>query len=350
MGGLPALASIKCCKGVGCRCRATGVDTLCVARADVYSGRPRGRVWHRVCDIGGRMRLHLVWAASFVVSSLIVPATAMGQDKPKDEVRYKFRKGDSIKYETTSALEVTQVGTHADFLQNGNERPLTWNVNGTFENKVVDVDEGGNAQLERHVLQISSSGHVQEEKFKFSWDKAKDKDAPDENKLASLMDRFIANMISQPTKYAVDAEGKTSTQFPDFGRLVMRRGMMFWPVKDEMSWINVEEIAMPVLHDKIKIEFKNTVTGDASGSGYKLRKINSVGTLKESAAAGFHQFELSFSLTANAKPEFDMTNGRLRKLELDIKLNFSGKGQTSDGGQGDIKGVATYKETQVLKD
>jgi hypothetical protein len=296
------------------------------------------------------MRLHLVWAAAIVVSSLIVPASAFAQEKPKDEVRYKFRKGDVTRYEVTSVLDVSQTGTHPDFLQNGNDKPLTWTVNGTFENVVTDVDEGGNAQLERRVLQISSSGHSQAEKFKFSWDKSKDKEAPDENKLTSLMDRFIANMIVQPTKFTVDPEGKTATQYPDYGRLVMRRGMMYWPVKDEMTWTNVEEIAMPVLHDKIKIEFKNTVTGDASGSGYKLRKINAPGTLKESAAAGFHQFELSFSLTANAKPEFDMTNGRLRKLELDIKLNFNGKGQTSDGGQGDIKGVATYKETQVLKD
>lgn len=295
------------------------------------------------------MRLHLVWAVAIAASAFIVPASAFAQEKPKDEVRYKFRKGDVIKYEVTSVLDVDQTGSHADFLQNGNVRPLTWTVNGMFENVVLDVDEGGNAQLERRVLQITSSGHNQEEKFKFSWDKAKDKDAPDESKLSSLMDRFIANMIAQPTKFMVDSEGKTQTQYPDYGRLVMRRGMMYWPVKDEMSWMTIEEIAMPVLHDKIKIEFKNTVTGDATGSGFKLRKINAPASMKESAPAGFHQYELTFALSGSAKPEFDMTNGRLRKLELDITLRFSGKGQVS-GGQGDVKGVATYKETQVLKD
>jgi hypothetical protein len=48
--------------------------------------------------------------------------------------------------------------------------------------------------------------------------------------------------------------------------------------------------------------------------------------------------------------EFDLTNGRLSKLDLSVTVQFSGKAQVQGGGDGDIKGVATYKESQVYKD
>ncbi|HKS17538.1 MAG TPA: hypothetical protein VJU16_09520 [Planctomycetota bacterium] len=287
-----------------------------------------------------------------VIATLLLSSSASGQEKGA-EIKYKFHKGDVLKYDVTSTLEATQVGTHPSFLTNGNDRPLSWTVNGSFENKVIEVNEAdGTAQLERHVKSISSSGHVQDEKFKYSWSEEKDKTKPDENKLTSLMDRYIANMIVNPAKYSVDAEGKATFQYPDMGRLVMRRGMMFWPIKpSEMSWMTGEEIALPVLHDKIKLEFKNTVTQDATRTGFKVRVITAPVSMKSAEKTpGFGFENLTFNVSGQAKAEFDMTNGRLYKLELNLRIQFSGKAQVADGGEGDIKGVATYTETQVYKD
>jgi len=305
------------------------------------------------------MRLHSgVRLVAFFALALIFAPAVTGQDT-KSDAKYKFRKGDVLKYEVTSSLEASQVGTHPAFLQNGNDKPLSWTVNGTFENKVLDVNEAdGTAQLEGKVKQISSSGHVQDEKFKYSWSEEKDKTAPDESKIANLMDRFVAGMIAHPAKYSVDAEGKADNFMvgdyaaPDMKRLVMRRGMMTWPVRpNEMSWVTIDEIALPVLHDKIKIEFKNTVTQDASGGGAKIRKITAPASLKSAAKTEGFGFEgLTFQVSGQAKAEFDMTNGRLHRLEIDLTIRFSGKGAVPDGGEGDIKGVATYKETQVYKD
>jgi hypothetical protein len=297
------------------------------------------------------MRLHSLWAVG-LVASILLSSSVSGQDK-NAEIKYKFRKGDVLKYEVTSTLEASQVGTHPSFLTNGNDHPLSWSVSGLFENKVLEVNEAdGTAQLERSVKSIASSGHVQDEKFKYSWDEAKDKTKPDENKLVSLMDRFVASMIANPTKYSVDAEGKTTMQYSEMGRLVMRRGMMYWPIRpSEMSWMSTEEIALPVLHDKIKLEFKNTVTQDATRTGYKARIITAPVSLKSAEKTpGFGFDNLTFNVSGQAKAEFDMTNGRLAKLELDLRVQFSGKAQVGDGGEGDIKGVATYKETQVYKD
>ncbi|HZN61691.1 MAG TPA: hypothetical protein VFC90_04740 [Planctomycetota bacterium] len=297
------------------------------------------------------MRLHSVWTVA-LGATLLLTTSASGQDKGA-EIKYKFRKGDVLKYDVTSSLDVSQVGTHPNFLMNGNDKPLSWAVNGSFENKVVEVNEAdGAAQLERTVKSITSTGHVQDEKFKLSWSEEKDKAKPDENKLASLMDRLVASMIANPVKYSVDTEGKSTFQFPDLGRLVMRRGMMTWPIRpSEMSWTTTEEIAVPVLHDKIKLEFKNTVTQDATRTGYKARIITATPSLKSAEKTpGFGYDNLTFAVSGQAKAEFDMTNGRLAKLELDLTIRFSGKGQVGDGGEGDIKGVATYKETQVYKD
>lgn len=299
------------------------------------------------------MRLHSgVRLVAFLSSALILASTVTGQDA-KSDAKYKFRKGDVLKYEVTSSLEASQAGTHSAFLQNGNERPLSWTVNGTFENVVTEVNEAdGAAQLERRVKSITSSGHVQDEKFKYSWDLAKDKTAPDESKFTNMMDRFIVSMIANPMKYGVDSEGKTTAQFAELGRLVMRRGMMTWPIRpNEMSWVSTEEIAVPILHDKIKIEFKNTVTQDATGGGAKIRKITAPASLKSAARTEGFGFEgLTFQVSGQAKAEFDMTNGRLHRLEIDLTIRFSGKGPVPEGGDGDVKGVATYKETQVYKD
>jgi hypothetical protein len=303
------------------------------------------------------MRLHSVLrAASFLFAAMLLAPWAAAQEK-SSEVRYKFRKGEVIKYEVTSVLDINQAGSNAAFLTNGNDRPLTWTVNGTFENKVLDVNEAdGTATLERSVRKIDSMGHAEGptgiDRFKFSWNGEKDKNKPDESKITSLMDRFIVNMITTPVQYTVSAEGLTSgLQDEHMKRLVMRRGMMSWPVRgNEMSWSSFEDIAVPVLHDKIKLEFKNTVTQDATGGGAKIRKITAPVSLKNAAKTEGMGFDgLTFTATGQAKVDFDMTNGRLHRLDLDLTIRFSGKGPI-DGGEGDIKGVATYKETQVYKD
>jgi hypothetical protein len=301
------------------------------------------------------MRLHFGLRAGVLFCATLALSTSLSaQEKQADEAKYKFRKDDVLKYEVTSTLEAVMTGTHPDFLTDGNERPLVWNVSGLFENVVLE-EQGGIGTLERRVRNLSSTGHVQMpgnlEKFKFSWNKDKDKDAPDAEKIASLMDKFAASMISQPARYTVDPEGNTDSPNPDLKRLVMRRGMMAWPVRaTEMTWTSTEEIALPVLHDKIKVEFKNTVTGDSTGGGAKIRKISAVASLKESSKAGFHPYDLAFTVSGGAKAEFDMTHGRLLKLDYDVVVKFSGKAQTGGGAEGDIKGTASYKETQVYKD
>ncbi len=302
------------------------------------------------------MRSHIwrgsVFALAGILTLFAFTPSVAGQDKPTVEAKYKFHKGDVLKYDVTSHLAITMRGTHPSFLQNGNDAPLAWTVNGVFENAVLEVNEGdGAATLERRIRQISSSGHVNDDKFKFAWDREKDKTVPDAQKMAGLMDRFIAEMIATPVKYGVDAEGKTSMQFTEMGRLVMRRGMMFWPIRsNEMSWTTDEEIAVPVLHDKIKLEFKNTVAQDTTKTGFKARIIRAPASLKSAdRTPGFGFDNLTFTVSGQATAEFDLTNGRLHKLDLDLKIEFKGEAPVGDG-RGDIKGVATYKESQVYKD
>lgn len=302
------------------------------------------------------MRFHaVVHSVQVLLALAILASPAAAQDKPKDEAKYKFKKGDVLKFEVTSSLDIEQAGTHADLLIQGNTNPLTWNVNGVFENVVLEVAEDGVATIERRVRSIESTGHVQNvdvlEKLKFSWSRDKDKTPPDPAGFNSLMDKFVADMIANPVKFSVDTEGNTRIAEEHMKRLVMRRGMMYWPVKpDEASWTSTEAIALPVLHDKIKLEFKNQVTGDAGRTGFKARLINAPCSLKGSEAGGFHQAELSFTVGGVAKPEFDMTNGRLNKLDLTVTVKFSGKSAVAGGGQGDVKGTATYKEIQTYKD
>lgn len=302
------------------------------------------------------MRLHSVRAAVLAVTGLLAlfafTPVVSGQEKAKDEARYRFTKGEVLKYEVTSNLSISMRGSHSAFLVNGNENPLSWTVNGLFENTVLDVNAAdGAATLERKVRTVDSHGNWNDEKFKLSWNREKDKTAPEDGKYPGLMDKFIVGMIANPVQYGVDVEGKTSLQFSEMNRLVMRRGMMTWPLKDEASWVTVEEIAVPVLHDKIKVEFKNTVIQDATRTGFKVRVVRAPASLKGAdKTPGFGYEGVTFTVAGQAQAEFDMTNGRLHKLEIDLTLRLSGKGPVPEGGDGDIKGVVTYKETQVYKD
>src|SRR5262245_59438286 len=153
--------------------------------------------------------MRLYPALSVVAAFLLLTSTVAGQDKTKDEAKYKFKKGDILKYEVKSRLECVQTGTHQDFLIAGNDKPLLWTVNGVFENAVLSVgDSDGSADLERRVKQIHSSGHVQMptmlDNFKLEWERDKSKSMPVVDKLDSFMDKFAAGMILTAEKFHID--------------------------------------------------------------------------------------------------------------------------------------------------
>lgn len=316
-------------------------------------------VWHGVCDTGGRMKVHsvrtgLLWIAGAVSLLAFTPAVS-GQDKGKEEAKYRFRKGEVLKYEVKSDLDISMKGSDPDFLPGGVEAPLDWKVNGLFQNTVTEVGEtDGVATLERKVLQVTSSGQFQGGKFKCEWDSAKDKEKLPAD--TGLMDSFVISMIQNPVTYQVDPEGKTILQFAEMNRLVMRRGMMSWLIKENtMEWVTTEQIAVPVLHDKITLEFKNKVSKDETRTGRRVRVIQATIALKEGKKEEGQrppevQGDVDFTASGTAKAEFDLTNGKLYSLAIDLKINLSGKAPKAGGGTGDIKGKVTYTESQVLKD
>src|SRR5687767_2965041 len=99
------------------------------AGLDMYSVKPAGVFWHRVCGMGGRMRVHssVRAVAIFIAFALLTPLVSA--QEPAKEARYKFKKGDILKYEVTSSLDASMVGSNPDFLTGGNDHPLTWTVN-----------------------------------------------------------------------------------------------------------------------------------------------------------------------------------------------------------------------------
>ncbi|HTF57546.1 MAG TPA: hypothetical protein VK661_09965 [Planctomycetota bacterium] len=63
--------------------------------------------------------------------------------------RYRFAAGESLAYEVKSHLEVSLKGSDADFLPGGDDVPLTWDVEGIFENLVTDVGADGTDKEEQ---------------------------------------------------------------------------------------------------------------------------------------------------------------------------------------------------------
>jgi hypothetical protein len=286
------------------------------------------------------MMMRVAWGVALITIS----SCASGEKEAPAAPRYVFRKGDVLRYAVTSTLEVMMAGTHPDFLPDGNESPLKWSVDGEFENVVIDVNAGGAAQLERRVKQVKSSGHFQKEKIDYDWDRARDRVVPDESKLTFILDRFIATVIQLPAKITVRADGKSTTEQADFQRLIMRRGMMYWPMGGGERWATSEEIAIPILHDRVTIDFDNVVTGDREGKLSVLARAS----LKRSESTGFHDEEFGYAVKGGAKAEFDRKSGRLIDLELDLKIVARGQAKAAEGLEGDIRVLFSYRETQRL--
>src|SRR5258706_1887560 len=223
--------------------------------------------------MGGSMKVHFEVrkalprvVSALVVSSVLITLPAFAQDKPAQSLAYKFTKGDVHKYEVKSSLDISLKGSDPAFMPGGIDNPLAWDVSGIFENVVLEVNSAdGAGTLERRVRSISSSGNWNEDKFRMAWDREKDKGKKREDFPAGVMNDFIWSTLENPVKYSVDAEGRYTPSDPNLDRLVMRRGMMVWPFKaGETTWVTQEKIAVPVLHDKITLEFKNTLVKETT--------------------------------------------------------------------------------------
>jgi hypothetical protein len=293
--------------------------------------------------------------SALVVSSVLVTLPAFAQEKPAQSLAYKFTKGDVHKYEVKSSLDISLKGSDPAFMPGGIDNPLAWDVSGVFENVVLEVNSAdGAGTLERRVRSISSSGNWNEDKFKMAWDREKDKGKKREDFPPGVMNDFIWSTLESPVKYSVDSEGRYTPSDPNLDRLVMRRGMMVWPFKaGETTWVTQEKIAVPVLHDKITLEFKNTLVKETTKDGRRLKVIRATASVKEAnEEKGQRPMEgkIEFTASGDSMIEFDTTNGRIHSVDINLKIQLSGKGPIPAGGDGDIKGTVTYHENQVYKD
>jgi hypothetical protein len=292
---------------------------------------------------------------AFAASLLMVACASRPVEvAPAAETRYRFTPGDILVYRVASELECDMAGSHPKLLTAENEKPLSWIVNGDFENAVMTWDElKGFANLERRVRRIRSSSRVQVgealEKSEFAWDRGGP--LPPDGPPTPFLDRFVASMIAHPMKFLVDAEGRTTLANSENRRLVMRRGMMYWPIRaEESAWKSVESIAIPMLHDKVEIEFLNRVRQDVVRSGYRARLITATASLKIAPTnSGFHSLDaLNYKVDGSADVEFDLTAGRLRRLSIDLMITFDGAGDLPDEEKGRVRGTVRYRETQSL--
>ena len=288
---------------------------------------------------------------AFALMAGVNPAGAQDKQAP-----YKFTKGELAKYEVVGSLEISLKGSHAEFIPGGVEIPLKMYYKGTFENVVLEVAESdGSAQIERRVRSMTANGEYQGQAWKYEYDREKDKNkaAPEAGSMAGLFHEWC----TAPLGFTIDGEGKYSNPTnPNYDRLVMRAGAMYWPVKaDQKTWVTEEKIAVPVLHDKIAIEFKNDFTKSITRENRKLMVINTTPKVKGAEKVEEHRGNVTgdivFTVEGNGcMVEIDTTNRRLHSVKLDLAIKLTGKSPVSAGGEGDIKGQATFKESQVYKD
>jgi len=103
-------------------------------------------------------------------------AVAMApQDPPAEKPpTYRFTKDEIQKYEVAGTLTLSLKGSHADFIEKGNDMPLKVEYRALFENVVVAPPEPGlPAKMERRVKTLKASGEFKGEAFKVEYDREK---------------------------------------------------------------------------------------------------------------------------------------------------------------------------------
>ena len=259
---------------------------------------------------------------------------------------YLFKRGDVLRFQVESRLAVDMSGTHPLFLVAGNTNPLTWKVAGEFENVVLDIESDGWALLERRVREIKSAGEWNGVPFGLTWSCERDKTVPEFDEMKSDMNQYVAQWILSPLRGRVDDRGNSLMATPEHRRLVMRQGMMYWPIHvDQPRWITSEEIAVPILHHKLRVTFRSSVVEDSGG----ILRIAAVALLSPAnEGTVVNAKDPTFAVSGGAKAEFDFASGRLKSLEVDLQIRFAGKATLLGGGEGDLQGVVTYREVQRL--
>ncbi|HTF58202.1 MAG TPA: hypothetical protein VK661_13305 [Planctomycetota bacterium] len=271
---------------------------------------------------------------------------------------YRFTKGETAKYEVTGALEISLRGSHPDFIKDGNETPLKMGYRALFENVVMETDgSNGGAQLERRARSVSATGVLYAAPFKYEWDREKDGNKPiDTDARPGGMIDLFRSWCTKAWKFGVDSEGKVSSPEDDCDRLLMKAGMMYWPVKQgEASWVSEDKIAVPVLHDKIIMEFKNEPARNVTRDGRKLVAIKATPKFKKlekanPAIPGALPGDFEVTVAGEGTIEMDTTNRRLHSVKLRLTIRVSGKSPIPAGGDGDVRAEAVFVESQTYKD
>jgi len=280
-------------------------------------------------------------------------ATAQENQPP-----YKFAKGETAKYEAAGDLQISLRGSHPDFIKEGNETPLKMAYRALFENVVLETEASdGTAQLERRVRTLAATGELNNTPFKVEWDRDKDGAKPisADARPGGMVD-FFRGWHSRAWKFSIGPEGKFSSPETDCDRLVMKAGMMYWPAKSgEASWVSEEKIAVPVLHDKIIVEFKNTLVKTVTAGGRNLLVIKAKPSLKatekaDPAIPGALPGHFDVTVEGEGAIEMDATNRRLHSMKLRLTIRISGKSPVAAGGEGDVRAEVAYVEQQVYKD
>ncbi|HEY3226987.1 MAG TPA: hypothetical protein VGK61_08350 [Planctomycetota bacterium] len=281
------------------------------------------------------------------------PLDAQETQKP-----YKFTKGQILRCEVVGDLQISLRGSHPDFIKGGNETPLKMGYRALFENVVTETGGSGEtADLERRVRTLSATGELDSTPFKFEWDREKDGDkaVSTDARPGGMVDLF-RSWCTRAWRFRVDADGNFSSPEPDCDRLLMKAGMMTWPIKSgETAWLTEEKIAVPVLHDKVIMEFKNQLVRTDTGAGRKLLVIKATPRLKKTEKAdpaipGALPGEFEVTVGGDGAVEMDTTNRRLHVVKLRLTIRVAGKSPVAAGGEGDVRAEVVFVENQIYKD
>lgn len=292
---------------------------------------------------------------SIAITLALIAIASATQEK---ESIYAFPKDETQPYEVAGELKVSFKGSHADFLEKGNDAPLKLEYRALFENAVIEPAKDGMAtRLERRVKTLKVQGEFKGEAIKIDYDAKR----PQEKRFSTAdgqyqMVEFFTRWCTNPSQFNVDGLGKVSLPDENLNRLVVKAGMLYWTVKpDAMKWDTKEKIAVPLLHHKIGLIFHNSFVKTETRGERKFMVIDAKAEIAETEgpeeqAPREVTADPAFKASGGVKVEIDLTKGRLHSVRINVKIEFNGEAPVSDGSKGALRGEVTFVESQVYKD
>lgn len=316
------------------------------------------------------------WVAGLVL--IFGVAGAQDTQTEKDELRYKFEKGQTLTLKVAQKIALKLDEIPEEYKEMLGDEPFNMDFKGTVALEVKEVKDDGSAVLEGKFKKMKVTGvaFINDIDYEFDADKPQKDEGTDEgdpnNPFGMDPTQMLKQLATQTLKISLDPLGKMTIEGGAQGaemitRLLSLNGMMGTLPKDKIAvgdkWKSNEEFGLPgVGQMKINIRAENTYEKKETVGEQECAVIKTKFTVGTAADEGGkdegggdpgQMFNLKTKMTGEGegKTHFALKAGRTAKSTNAVKVKITASMDNPQGGDAlEFKATLTIgQENEISK-